>query len=853
MPLQRALAAIAFLLALLSHALAQDVPAEKPFVPSNRWALVIGASNYSKEVGPLRFTSKEAKDFSDELKSRLSFKPENVKLLADGGAAEEAPTSKNILQALDSVLANPRLDKANLFIFYFSGHGVATPKGDFLLPSDAKPGEFEQSGVPVQDVIGRIVKAGLKNVLFIADACRAGTANDFGNQFIELCRKANLAVILGCEPGKRSYEYPTLQSGAFTHFLIQSLGDPTLRDASGTLWASKLGSEVRKQVHDYTEPDYGKFAQNPILWGEQSTLDVLLATYPQKPVSDLAIQSFKKSAEKLNKREFAAAMIDYAAQLMNEDREDQSVELFKTVDQLGELTSAGRYLLGSALDTLGRRGEATRVFQAFDSEPDSYYKDLAMISSASRNISPDKRVATAFKMLKSDAGWAEKMLAWTVVHACGSFEQKLEFARAFASIPALDERTTLYAQAQLAISDGRWKDAVSLFRRSMKAAGDHPANKVLFFSILYPLVAARDEKGLEEWIAEGTKTPGCEVLSYLRRAYQAKVRGDQDVRLDSIRQLLKYNPDPEELWSAVKVAGATIGQVKDEFKAATARYPYSWRARVINAFLRQLEGDPKALDDVNKGSLYQEDALTFNAETFELMGSLLEEAFNLGRIKELDYRRQVDMYFITLLSLSEKFGYDSDIWEEFTRFGQFNERNPQVRWAFEKRLPFNLESVPTSLRPLLIMESMNRGDDDRTAKLSALPYEPVEMDDEKWLYACYLATRGKEKDAAKLVVGLRPASENIAPRAEAMKTYLVAKLGDPKEARKRLKINVDDLIVRGYKALAWAALGDWANAEPLLLEQARSRDWAFLYLSAKCMKVLDARYRATGRLAKHVI
>ena len=191
--------------------------------------MVIGVSKYSDDIGTLNYTSKEARDFAHVLTDKLEFDSNNVTLLADGGTPEEAPTSAHILASLDAMLANPKLDKGNLFLFYFSGHGVATPNGDFLLPDDTQKQKVEEMGVPVRDVIKRIVNAGLKNVLFIADACRSGTKNDFGVELASLCHQANLAVMLGCAPGKRSYEYPELQQGAFTHFLLGGLQAPDLR------------------------------------------------------------------------------------------------------------------------------------------------------------------------------------------------------------------------------------------------------------------------------------------------------------------------------------------------------------------------------------------------------------------------------------------------------------------------------------------------------------------------------------------------------------------------------------------------------------------------------------------------
>lgn len=827
-------------------AIGQQQENSQPFVPANRWALVIGASAYKSEIGPLRYTSKEAREFSEQLKQRLGFSPENVRLLTDGASAEEAPTSPHILEALDSLLKNPRLDKANLFIFYFSGHGIATPKGDFLLPSDASVDRMEEMGVPVKEVIERIVKAGLRNVLFITDACRSGSANDFGAKFYELCREANLAVILGCAPGQRSYEYPRLKSGAFTHFLIESLADPSLRDESGTLWASKLGQAVQKRVHDYTEPDYGKFAQSPTLWGEQSTLDVLLGTYPQSPVSDLAVDSFKKNAAKLDKGEFAAAMTEYAAQLQLADRFDKCVEVLKAVDQLGELTPIGRFLLGSSLNLLGRTGEGSRVFDTFLKEPASYYKDLSLISTKSRTVPPQLRVEAATRILESDTGWTDKMLALQVVNGCGAYDEKLQVARKFAALKT-DPRKALFGRGCLAEAEGRWQDAIRAFDQAMKTPGDLPKNREILLTELTSVAALDDISALSSWAERSLKTEGCQLLGYLEKAYVAKLNQDQETKVACLRKVLAAEPDPEDLWRAATVAGSEIKLLKEEFRRAAERHPYSWRARILVGFMKQINGDPKAMDELFASALYREDTLTFQSELFRLINTLLEEGVRRGGVKEMDYRRQVEVSFLSLLGSVSSFGYDGDLWGQFASYGLLNERSTQVQYVLSKQIPFPPGSLPIAVRPLFLLSAMNMGNDAAVQKLNAGGYEPVEGDDERWFYAAYLASKGRDKEALALMAKLRRASPDLQLRMNALKTYLLAKTGRASEARARLKSALDDLVIRGYNGLAWAALGDWKKAEPLLLEQVNSRNWAFLFTSAQAMRVLEQRYRRTGR------
>src|ERR1044072_849749 len=96
-----------------------------------KWAIVIGASDYA-ELGELKYARDDAREFAQALIDDFTFKPQDVTLLVDKDKPEIAPTSKNISAQLDRVFKDPRLDKGDLFIFYFNGHGVGTKNGDFL-------------------------------------------------------------------------------------------------------------------------------------------------------------------------------------------------------------------------------------------------------------------------------------------------------------------------------------------------------------------------------------------------------------------------------------------------------------------------------------------------------------------------------------------------------------------------------------------------------------------------------------------------------------------------------------------------------------------------------------------------
>ena len=819
----------------------------KALVPNNRWAMVIGVSNYLPEIGPLRFTAKEAREVAGTLKSELQFQPENLKLLANGGTADEAPTSANIIKSLDELLQDKRLDKANLFIFYFSGHGVGTPKGDFLLPADTRKDQVEQMGVPVRTVIEKIVRAGLKNVLFIADACRAGTKNDFGEDLTALCHKANIAVILGCAPGMRSYEYSALQEGAFTHFLLEGLKKPGLRDFTGSLWASKLGEDLQKSVHDYTEVDHGKFAQTPALWGDSSTLDVLLAAYPQPPISDSAVKSFELKAKTLNRQDFSAAVTTYAISLFEGDRYDQAAELLKTVDQLGELTPLASIVLASSLDSLGRTGEAERVYATFQSQPEGYWKDFALSTSCSRDLDPAIRINAAKKLFATEFEWNMKVMAYGVVARWGTYEEKLNLAKQLLATKSTTQRQTLYASAQVASLEGRWSDSVRALNLAMSSPGNSPTDFIIYLAKLEPLLRLGNAQALDKYLAEPNLDRRNSGFAFVERAKLAKNKGDVPGRIKYLKIALAMHLYPEFLFLAAKVAGPYIGSLQEEFKTAALEYPYSWRARLVLYLVRKIQGDPNLEKEGQAADRFMDDPLTFNSQLFEFMDLFMIEAVQLGRIPMETYRSQTDLYFLLLKDSASKFGYDADIWMQFAKYGMFNERNAQVNQVVSRFLKFTPESAPRSLRPMLLFLAMNRGDTQSVEKLFKGNYEPIEAQDPSWVYASYEATIGNASRARLLINKLGPSSPELAGRMDALRTYLLVESGSATKARLRLAKPSSDIIVQAWNGLSWAALGNWKQAEPLLKRQVADRDWSFLFVQNFAIHCLNQHYLKTNR------
>lgn len=828
-----------------------EIP-QKPFVPNNRWAMVIGASNYSEKVGALKYTAKEAREFAGLLEKDLDFDPANMRVLTDGGSAAEAPTSANVFKALDTLLADKRLDKSNLFVFYFSGHGMGTPEGDYLLPSDTVPGRETEMGVPVKDVIRRIVDAGLKNVLVLADACRAGEKNEFGSELNALCQRANIAVILGCSPGKRSYEYERLKRGAFTHFLMQALRDKDLRDASGAVWASKVGEAVRERVKAYTEPDHGKYAQVPSVWAEQSTLDVMMAVYPRITEPQAGLEQFNASSQRLDKRSYANACIAYADRLWDERRFDLVVQVLNTVDQLGESTPCSLYGWGVALDAMGRDNEAERAFTKLRALGGDFFSDLATVTSRSRKVSTQQRLASASRLMKATPNWTIRFLCYASVKSWGMYAQQLAFAQELLRTPMMSSRQAAFSQGEVAAARGKWEQALQFFDKSTKAAQGIPSDEVIHWTELAPTLALNKKASTDAWINRGLSNPQTRTLTLIFKARVAKEAGDSKLQLDSLRTALATMDDSSALLIAASVAGGRLIELKDAFKEAAKRDPYSWDSYFVLYLIATLEGDADAAKQAAENwDKYMKDELTVAFSVRSFLKTYFTDLVLARQMTPVDYTKRVTSLFLELLPYCKQFGYEADLWLALIDYGMTGGRSAQVNAMLGTYLKFTPATVPTDLRPLLFLVDLNsKTGPGATRYWNAQAFAPQERNDPAWIWAAYQASSGNWQDATKKIKGQPLPSRELQPMAKGLEVYLAAKSGRFAAARK-LMAKTDHVACLAFYGLAYAAMGDWKKAEPLLRRQIDEPMWAYLFVQKRAVKELDDYYLRTKQLDRH--
>ena len=206
-----------------------------------RYALVIGNSRYSKEVGQLRNPVNDAIDMAAELE-RSRFE---VQLVTDATYGQMRAAFMKFKEKID------KADREKtVALFYFAGHGIRMEDENYLVPIDASI-EYQDDVwrycFPVQKmVLNNMEAANSRMNIVILDACRnnpfPSLTRTVVNQGLGEMKKARGAFIAyATAPGSVAID-GTGRNGLYTQELLKAMRLPGLT-------IEQLFKEVRLNVY----------------------------------------------------------------------------------------------------------------------------------------------------------------------------------------------------------------------------------------------------------------------------------------------------------------------------------------------------------------------------------------------------------------------------------------------------------------------------------------------------------------------------------------------------------------------------------------------------------------------------
>lgn len=191
-----------------------------------RYALVIGNSNYNKDIGILKNPLNDATDVASELR-KSNFE---VQLVTNATYVQMREAMRKFHEKLT---AGP-VDKT-VGLFYYAGHGVAYQDENYLVPIDADvkfEDDITRMCFPVQRmVLANMERSNSRMNIVILDACRnnpfPATSRSVSSGLSEMKRARGSFIAYATSPGSVASD-GTGRNGLYTQELLKALRRPGL-------------------------------------------------------------------------------------------------------------------------------------------------------------------------------------------------------------------------------------------------------------------------------------------------------------------------------------------------------------------------------------------------------------------------------------------------------------------------------------------------------------------------------------------------------------------------------------------------------------------------------------------------
>jgi formylglycine-generating enzyme required for sulfatase activity len=238
-----------------------------------RWAILIGVDDYA-EVRKLKYCGADQRALRDRLVA--SGFPDNQVFLLHDEAKESKyrPLKANIERQLDLVLK--LVERNDLVVVGFSGHGVHLDGKSYLCPTEARLGD-PKTLVSLDRVYEELNKCPASLKVVLVDACRNDprpggerslAPTDETNRFAAALERPPQGILLltSCAPGQISMEEEEFGHGVFMHYLLDGMSGKADVDRNDRVSLVELYKYVNQETKVYVARKFNGF-QTPALKG----------------------------------------------------------------------------------------------------------------------------------------------------------------------------------------------------------------------------------------------------------------------------------------------------------------------------------------------------------------------------------------------------------------------------------------------------------------------------------------------------------------------------------------------------------------------------------------------------------
>ncbi len=267
----------------------------------DKWALVVGISQFQDPSLNLQYSAKDATDFYNYLVKEAHFAPDHVRLLLNENASRE-----NVLSQVGDKWLPRVVAPDDLVVIYISSHGSPSSMdvagANYVVAYNTDRDQLYATGIPM-DEFAQMIKSRVHTdrVVLILDACHSGSAKTADKGLI---RRTNFdaaslplgegqLVICSSAPDQVSWESKRYANGVFTHHLIDSLRKQPKMNESYQL--------LKQQVQTEVLADRGEL-QVPALKTKWTGGELVLNTVPASPRAGIPDIPMKKPAVAVNQQ-----------------------------------------------------------------------------------------------------------------------------------------------------------------------------------------------------------------------------------------------------------------------------------------------------------------------------------------------------------------------------------------------------------------------------------------------------------------------------------------------------------------------------------------------------------------------
>lgn len=249
---------------------------------TDKWAVVIGISNFKNSKWNLHFPDKDANDFAKFLVDKCNFAPDHVRVLTNAQATRE-----RILTDIGSYWLPYNAKPNDLVCIYFATHGTAPAldiaRRNFLMAYDTDPLNPYATGIEINDLARNVVRRlQSQRVVLILDTCHSGAAEpgakDLGStrfNIADLLQGTGNVIIASAAANQIAHDSARYKNGIFTKHLMDGLGKYDK--------LSEAFSYTRSKVQEESLADY-KDAQTPVLKdADWKGVELKISVPPIKP------------------------------------------------------------------------------------------------------------------------------------------------------------------------------------------------------------------------------------------------------------------------------------------------------------------------------------------------------------------------------------------------------------------------------------------------------------------------------------------------------------------------------------------------------------------------------------------